>query len=310
MSNDTKSRDSTRRIVTSGFTTVDVIANGSVTASPGGTATNVASILARLGWESDVVGTVGDDPAGEFLIGALDLEGVGTGHLRRFDDWMTPIVVQERHQHDHIWRFACPVCGARFAKHRPSEAAYADLIVDEIQAPNVFFFDRVSLFTLRLASIWKDAGSTVFFEPATLGRPALFERAIELADVIKYSSERAPAFENRLERLETTLVETLGGEGAKVRLADGNRWLPVPGQRVEHLVDSAGAGDWTTAGIIDTLFASVGNSDWYAALTVGQRLGARSCGWEGVRPEHPRKLSVGFEQFGCPRVLESRRSGG
>jgi len=290
-----------RRVVTSGFAAVDVVVNGNVLASPGGTAVNVASILARLGWSSEVAGTVGDDPAGGLLIRTLEAEQVGTQHLRQFADWSTPIVVQERHRNDHVWRFSCPVCGARFAKHRPSEASYATTIVKQIPAPDVFFFDRVSLFTIELARRWKEAGTLVFFEPAGLGRPALFERAVGIADVVKYSSERAPAFADQLPSATTTLIETLGERGARVRV-DGT-WSLVPGNRIGQLVDSAGAGDWTSAGVIDALVNVQGGSDWTTAIAVGQRLGADACGWEGVRPETAERIEGGFEQFGCPRIL-------
>jgi fructokinase len=293
--------DKPRRVVTSGFAAVDVVVNGGVSASPGGTAVNVASILARLGWASEVVGTVGDDPAGDLLIRTLQTEQVGTQHLRRFARWSTPIVVQERHRNDHAWRFSCPVCGARFAKHRPSEVSYATTVAKQMPTPNVFFFDRASLFTIELARLWKTAGSLVFFEPAGLGRPALFGRAVGVADVVKYSSERAPAFADQLSSVSTALIETLGKNGARIRI--GGRWKSVPGNRVSRLVDSAGAGDWTSAGIIDALVDARGGSDLTAAVAKGQRLGADACGWEGVRPEAAERIEGGFERFGCPRTL-------
>ncbi|PYY38167.1 ribokinase [Curtobacterium sp. MCJR17_055] len=293
-------------VVTSGFAAVDVMINGSVCASPGGTAVNVAAILARLGWHSEVAGTIGTDPAGLFLAESLEADGVGTHSLRLFDQWKTPIVVQERRRDDHAWRFACPACGARFAKHRPSEVAYATAVVEQLPAPDVFFFDRVSLFTIELARRWKEAGSLVFFEPAGLGRPALFDRAVDVSDVVKYSAERAPAFAERLPTDLTTLIETLGPAGARIRI-DGV-WTDVPGHPVTALVDSAGAGDWTSAGIIDALFTSGGEPDWERALVAGQRLGADACGWEGVRPEPATHIAGDFEAFGCPRMLSERRT--
>lgn len=197
------------------------------------------------------------------------------------------------------------MCGARFAKHRPSEVAYAASTVQQLPAPDVFFFDRVSLFTIELARRWKEVGSLVFFEPAGLGRPALFDRAVDVSDVVKYSAERAPAFADRLPTGPTTLIETLGPEGARVRF-DGI-WTDVPGHPVAALVDSAGAGDWTSAGIIDALFTS-GEQDWERALAAGQRLGADACGWAGVRPEPATSVTGGFEAFGCPRVLSEGRA--
>lgn len=50
----------------------------SIHASPGGSAANVASHLARLGVETDFVGRVGDDAFGSFLAGEMEKVGVRT----------------------------------------------------------------------------------------------------------------------------------------------------------------------------------------------------------------------------------------
>ncbi|MBA2692266.1 MAG: sugar kinase [Rubrobacter sp.] len=51
-------------------------------ASPGGSAANVASHLARLGVETHFVGRAGDDPFGEFLSGGMERVGV-KAHIAR-----------------------------------------------------------------------------------------------------------------------------------------------------------------------------------------------------------------------------------
>lgn len=298
-----------RTVASSGFSTVDVMLNGSVRASPGGTATNVVRALRSMGWSPQLIGTIGDDRPGRFLRESLQNEGIGVQDLLLEAGWTTPVIVQEAHRGDHVWRFKCPVCGASFAKHRPSPERRA-IEIGALDAPDVFFFDRVSLFTLKLASLWKARGSFVVFEPAGLGRSQLFPRAVEVADLVKYSSERAPAFEAILRGARKTLVETRGSRGTAFRLAGSSDWVNVPVRPVEHIVDSAGAGDWTTAGILDDLIRTGGDHQLEdsavlrRAVERGQVEGARACGWEGV---HPQGLTVversGFEVFGCPRVL-------
>nr|WP_238324792.1 PfkB family carbohydrate kinase [Paenarthrobacter aurescens] len=279
--------------------------------SPGGTATNVARALQSLGWDAQLVGTVGTDPAGQFLRSELETEGVGVQHLRNDDDWTTPVVLQMEYRGDHVWRFRCPICATAFAKHRPTPHEIARTMVRDCATPDVFFFDRVSLFTLTLAEEWSRKGSFVVFEPATLGRVQLFDRAIKIAHMVKFSSERAPAFKERLSAESTaTLVETLGADGAQVRLAGQQTWKHYAPQPVIDKVDSAGAGDWTTAGLLDQLVVSSGeevtvNPESIArAVTNGQSLGALACSWEGVYPKEPVKLDGDdFERFACPRVI-------
>lgn len=63
--------------------------------SLGGTATNVAVAAARLGRRVAVVTKVGDDPLGEYAIGALQQFGVDTRLVGRTAELLTPIVLAE-----------------------------------------------------------------------------------------------------------------------------------------------------------------------------------------------------------------------
>lgn len=301
-----------RRIVTSGYSTVDIIRNGVIEAAPGGTAVNVAAALATLGWDASVVGTVGSDPTGDFLRDALRTAGVSVSHLRQDKRWVTPVVLQERQRNDHSWRFSCPICGARFAKHRPSPVSHASELLSQLSHPDVFMFDRTSLFTLELATEWSKQGTLIVFEPAALGRPSLFDRAADVADVIKFSTDRSVDFEERLAAVDASLIRTLGRYGAEYRARGQSEWARMPAPSVAQVVDTAGAGDWTTAGFLDTAVNSSGK--WGSknvleeAVARGQEFGARACTWEGVRPEKPLTFErEAFEQFACPAEVARRR---
>lgn len=117
-------------------------------------------------------------------------------------------------------------------------------------------FDRTSLFTIALARAWSAAGSLVVFEPATPGRPHLFEQAFEVADLVKFSSERRKTFEKLLDGAPISQVETLRVAGARFREKDQAEWQYVPGTEVVDVIDTVGAGDWTTAGIVDSLWST------------------------------------------------------
>ncbi|WP_083896704.1 PfkB family carbohydrate kinase [Microbacterium sp. B19] len=299
-----------RRLASSGYTTVDALVNGSVRAAPGGTAANVARALASLGWEADLVGRVGDDPAGNLVVNRLHQAGVRTDHLRRDSDWRTPVLVQEAHRGDHRWRFRCPACGERFATHRPPPESDANDLLGELDTPDVFFFDRASRFTLRLAEEWSRRGSFVVFEPSSLGLVSLFMRAVRAANLIKFSSQRSGSFLSILNGVESAVVETQGRFGSRLRTPSSRNWHHLPAPPLRHFVDSAGAGDWTTAGLLDRLLGDNGGAldleSMISALQNGQVLGSRACSWEGVFPDPLDTIATDFESFGCPRVLSAR----
>jgi fructokinase len=302
------------KLVSSGFATVDAMAQGHLRAAPGGTAFNVARALRSFGWSTAFVGTVGDDPAGRFLKGEAGDAGIDVEWLELDPTWTTPVIVQEELRGDHVWRFKCPICGAPFAKHRPAATSVALEVLRDSDIPDVFFFDRATLFTLTLAERWSLEGSFIMFEPAGRGRPQLFERAVAVADLIKFSSERGAAFTDLIAERQALTIETRGDRGARFRLPAKTSWHNLAAEILPILVDSAGAGDWTSAGILNYLVESRGAGKKLnlesanAALRAGQHEGALACGWEGVHPGALRQIEGGdFESFGCPRVLSLTR---
>lgn len=57
--------------------------------STGGNATNAATTFARQGLDSDFMGTLGTDPAAEFVMRDLDTENVGTHHVHQNERYRT-----------------------------------------------------------------------------------------------------------------------------------------------------------------------------------------------------------------------------
>jgi fructokinase len=288
-----------------GFAAVDILLRQQLRVSAGGTAVNVTLALAELGWETNFAGTVGNDPAGLFLKRELFEHGVSTKSLRLSDAWTTPVVLQDNVRGNHVWRFRCPICGANYAKHRPGHVSLAQEIVAATLRPDVYFFDRATLFSLELAESWRRAGSFVVFEPSSLGRPQLFARAVTAANLVKFSEDRARSFEDWLPLDNTTFIKTLGSSGVQFWSRYGSKGA-VPTEAAT-VVDTAGAGDWTTAGIINSLHNSNYSesiSSLRAGIKAGQQLGAAACSWTGVRDESPLVLATQeLEQFSCPRLL-------
>jgi fructokinase len=276
-------------VLSTGFIALDILlADGGMGHAPGGTAANVAANLAFLGWRACLAGIIANDVAGRHVAKELARFGVDVSHLVLADRGETPIVVQEIAEGAHRFRFGCPECGRRFARHRPIPASDLRTFIAR-SSPEVYFFDRASSSTVALAEHYRETGSLIVFEPSTLGHRQLFLRAVGSAHIVKYSHQRLVAFGGVLPDVSAgqIQIETRGATGARYRLGRTS-WVHLPGYDAE-VVDTAGAGDWTTAGLLFTL-ASLKPSDVIAdregleeALRFGQGLGAANCGYLGAR---------------------------
>ena len=116
---------------------------------------------------------------------------------------------------------------------------------------------------------------------------------------MKYSHERlrdiADVELDRKDHADVLLeIETLGASGLRYRsrLAQSSTdtWQPARAFPVTTLRDTAGAGDWCTAGIISRLgrkgvsgLRKTTPSAITAAIRYGQALAAWTCGFEGAR---------------------------
>lgn len=274
-------------ILTSGFVALDVILHGEqVGHAAGGTAGNVAANCAYLGWRAATAALVGDDPAGAQLTADLQRAGVSTEALVRQEAAQTPVVIHEVHDNGHRFRFGCPSCGRRFPRSRP---APWDILEPFILSdpPAFFFFDRLSKSALQGAAAVRDRGGAVVFEPSMPGRGDAFRRAMQVADVVKYSSERMPAFADLLVggKDDQIQIMTEGSSGAQWRRGRGSWQRQEP--FATRVADTAGAGDWMTAGFLvaigDRNPTSCLDEEIHHALTLAQALAAVSCGMIGAR---------------------------
>lgn len=301
-----------------GLLALDVIISADPCRTPvlaaGGTCGNVLAALAYLGWEAFPVARLNDDAASAIVRADLDRSGVKLDFASQAPGAATPIIVQtirrdRRGLPKHRFSLACPACGAWFPSYRAvtQEAALevidavADAAYGGFAPPRVFFFDRVSRGALTLAQAFADRGALIVFEPIGVGDPKLFEEALAITHVLKYSRERLPTLASRpTERPHKhqsrggplVEIETMGAEGLRFRTACDRRarWRVLPAVPSPTMRDTAGAGDWCTAGFLASLGmagvsgverARVGDVEY--ALRVGQAAAAIGCGFEGAR---------------------------
>ena len=266
----------------------------------GGTCGNVLTILAYLGWRSYPVGIIGKDEAGALVIEDVKRVGVRTRFLERDDKHQTPIVVEQIRKdvrgiarHRFIW--TCPNCGAQLPGYRTVPIKRAQILAEKLPIPEVFFFDRVSRGILHIAETCAAKGALVVFEPSGVKEAKLFQEAVSISHIVKYSHQRMGHLKLPAYPVPLLEVETFGEAGLRYRLGNGfsaptQQWADMKAYAVDLVKDTAGAGDWCTGSILNTLgsnglegLKSATEKDVIEALHLGQAFAALKCSYEGAR---------------------------
>ena len=278
---------SPRTAVCAGYMPLDIIDGGDqVWRRAGGTAGNVAAILAFLGWNSALAGRIGDDEAGSELISDLRHAGVDCGMLQHDAGAPTNRLVHRIGATHHRYVYTCPNCNRRMPRSRPLMLSQLEKIFETIPSPDVYFFDRANVATVQLAERYAAAGALVVFEPSTPANARLLQRALAAATIVKSSDEHGPAPDEigSPPPPDQLRVVTEGAGGVRFRLGRGS-WRRLAAYAAPAIVDAAGAGDWMTAAIIDALAdaASISTDALDGALKVGQSLASLNCRLPGAR---------------------------
>jgi len=266
----------------------------------GGTCGNVLIALSYLGWTAKPVARLGIGHSTDLLLADFRHWRISEKFVRSEADGSTPVIVERIRKdasgspkHSFSWR--CTECGAPFPGYKPELATVAEEIVPKAKKTAVFFFDRLSAGALVLARASAEAGALVVFEPCSVGNPMLFRQAWEVAHIVKYSHERLSEFpEMDVENNPRLVIETLGDAGLRYRRRKtGNRagnWIECRALPVDGVKDTAGAGDWCTAGLLSKVgstgfsgFSAISDQELADAIRFGQALAAWNCGFEGAR---------------------------
>jgi fructokinase len=274
-----------------------ILANDSdnVAIATGGSCGNVMLSLAYLGWDIQPVIRLGADRAGDAIIAEFKRFGVRCEQVAQEESVGTPIIVERLRTSrgpvppSHSYSCNCPTCGRWFPRYRPITKERAKHI--DPAAFDVYYFDRAAPGTIALAEAMRECGNgIVVFEPSSIGDKALFNRAIQVTDILKYSNERLGCAES-LETLPSQLVqiETLGPGGARVRVP-GQDWREFPSFGLGDVADTAGAGDWCTAAILFHLSqagllrrGALSGLDWTTPMLFAQAMAAVACLYRGAR---------------------------
>ena len=286
-----------------GLIALDVIVNGSPNTPPkltaGGSCGNVMTILSFLGWSSNPVARLADNNATKELLEDFKNWKVKTEFVTTNNSGSTPIIIHrilknKKGNPVHRFEFKNPNTGAWLPGYKPLLSKGIPNIASQLPTPNVFYFDRVSRATIDLATEANNKGAVVFFEPSSIGDESHFQECLKVSHIIKFSNERIPDFKKIFKSPQVDLeIETLGKDGLNFRSAKGKgkgNWNKIEPFKISELTDSAGAGDWCAAGIINNLcreghggLKKKKASDIKLALLSGQLLGAVNCFFDGAR---------------------------
>ncbi len=277
-------------------------------ARPGGAPANVAVAASRLGSEAAFIGSVGEDLFGDFILRALESEGVQTsGVVRQKPPTRTSLAFVE----------ISDTGDRSFTFYRSSPAAdellSSEDVTEEIVSGASFVnFGSIPLIrepvrsaTRRLAEIANELDIPVAFdvnfrehlwESPEAAREAV-DPLLDLSNIIKMGDdELAPLFDTKdpeeaanmlLERGASLVLVSLGPEGAFYATQDfsGN----VPSFEIEA-VDATGAGDAFLAAVLVRL--SEGEWDEAAvreAALRGTAAGSLACTGYGAMSALPTK---------------------
>ena len=264
----------------------------------GGSCGNVLTILSYLGWASYPIARLGTDAAAKVIAKDMISHDVILQYVSFDKSVHTPIIVQRLFiardgtpTHRFFW--TCPNCGSWLPRYSPIRLKDIQAICELTPTMDCFYFDRVSPASLKLAEAAKQKGALIVFEPSGIKDDPAFKKAIEICDVLKYSNERVKnspyfVYESQVQ----LVVETLGAKGLRFRLRKNEKsgqWVLIPPFIVRNLKDTAGAGDWCTAGLIHMLTTPSKSPKRMSekiitdALRYGQALSALNCGFEGAR---------------------------
>ena len=280
-------------IAGTGFTVLDrIYADGHFTEEAlGGSCGNVFLSLAMLRWHVAPVLALGLDETGRKLVGEFVDAGAETRFINCRPDLRSPVLTQavDTTSGHHWYRFNCPDTDVNLPRYRPIGQDDVLSAKPALEACTVFYTDRLSDSILMAMKIACSSGAIVFFEPSAIEHEELFEKALPMVDILKYSAERL-GNKLRPDSLSDTLftIVTHGAEGLDISV--GRSSVSFPAISAAETVDSSGAGDMVSIGLIDTLLKNrprrqqaLTLKETIQGVVAGQHLAAANCEFRGAR---------------------------
>lgn len=236
----------------------------------GGKGANQAVAAARLGAEVSMVGCVGSDSRGDYLVAQLDAAHVNCKHVYRGSASTGTALITIDPEDVSI----VVIAGA----NGELDSAKVELASAEISAADVLLLQgEVGVNAARTAAVLASAASTkVVFNPAPFNE--VVPAVLPLADVVIVNRHEA----DQLGDVQVpVLITTLGEQGCEVKV--GSEITKIDAPKVE-VSDPTGAGD---AFVGAFAVAYIDTEDAVAAALIAVRAGAAAASSAGAQPSMP-----------------------
>ena len=256
---------------------------------------NALIILKTKGWNSIALAGLGADRAGDYVLQEFTDWGVDARFVKRIPDINTPVYVLHHENGGHYYGKECPYCHTRFPLYFPIKPeTIAEMLPDLPRRVNLYYFDKVAESLVNLAHHYKELYALTMFEPNRIDDEELFRQSAAASDIMKYSSDRRTGVRTVTDALPIPLeIETAGQLGLHYRVfSNGERseWRTLPSVAASRFIDAAGAGDWLTASLIDSVgrdndfYSIIADQAWLEEiLCKGQQASADNCSYVGAR---------------------------
>lgn len=280
-------------VVGTGFAVLDrIYEDGHLRAeSLGGSCGNVLVSLAMLCRAVAPVLSLGRDEIGERLLGEFRHAGADVTYIALRAGLRSPMLTQDLDTASgrHEFSFVCRETKTELPRYQPISEKEVATAASAIAACSVFYADRLSGDILGAMRTAYHAGAIVYFEPSDVRDDDLFDEALCLTTILKYSVDRlGPDLDERVDASGAVAIVTHGAEGLEVRKGSSRVWsAAIPASKV---ADTCGSGDMVSIGIIDWLLGSadasrpdIGIDHLMHGVRAGQRLAAANCAFAGAR---------------------------
>jgi fructokinase len=255
----------------------------------GGSCGNVLLSLAMLGHPVAPMVTLGNDEQGRFLYDEFAKAGCETRYVFRGGNIGSPVIVEfvDTDRATHRFTSICPETERSFPRWKSIDEWQVRRAKKALRTASVFYTDRVSSAILKAMKAASKSGALVFFEPASADHP-LFAEALRASSVVKLADGTSGARVSPGDLKDDSIViRTHGHAGLTVSSGALQRFFPSVA--APRLVDTCGAGDMVTTGLLDFILKRWSARDRWSlddvmdGIRVGQRLAALNCAFAGAR---------------------------
>ncbi len=272
-----------------GFTVLDRVYGGdSLVEALGGSCGNVLVSLAMLNRSVAPIIALGRDTVGDRLVSTFVEAGANVRYIMRKRGIASPVLAQQLDLDSgrHWFATVCPDTHVEFPRYTsigPSDVKHAREVIDHCR---VFYADRVSEAIVDAMEAAAESGALVYFEPSAIDDTALFERALRVTTILKYSSDRLADSVSACLDVDAISIVTHGAEGLELRQGAIRYWCHAI--EADVVLDTCGSGDMVSVGLIDWLLSHRTYRTWnidavLSGVVAGQRLAAVNCAYTGAR---------------------------